>query len=61
MEMMMASHFNEDRDEDLRREAIDERRRRRWRGCLCPGDMPGFCPGAEQCPLHGETMEDEDG
>lgn len=52
---------NEDRDEDLRRESIDQRRRnRRLRGCLCGyPDWPGQCPGPANCPVHGE-FDDED-
>ncbi len=39
-------------DEDERREAIDERRRRAWLShCQCGGDMPGRCPGPANCPL----------
>ena len=38
-------------DEDERREAIDERRRRAWASrCQC-GDIPGYCPGPASCPL----------
>lgn len=44
-------------DEDLRREALAERRRTR-RGCLCGyPDWPGSCPGAANCPVHGEDLE----
>jgi hypothetical protein len=56
----MSRHRNEDHDEDLRREAIDERRRNR-RGCLCGHpDWPGQCPGAANCPVHGENDVDPD-
>ena len=49
------SRFNdEDRDEDLRREAIDERRAR-LNGCRCGNpDLPGICPGWRNCPMNGE-------
>ena len=51
------------RDEDSRWEArqeyaedlAEDRRARRLRGCLCgQPDMPGRCPGAANCPMHGE-------
>ncbi len=52
---------NEDRDEDLRREAILERRRARKRGCECGDDLPGHCPGRDQCPYAShEEEENED-
>jgi len=53
---MTRSEYTEDRDEDLRREAIEERRRLlRSRGCLCAWpDWPGSCPGPANCPVHGE-------
>ena len=38
-------------DEDDRREAIDQRRRHAWsRHCQCGDDLPGYCPGPENCP-----------
>ena len=38
-------------DENERREAIDDRRRRAWAThCQC-GDLPGRCPGPASCPL----------
>ncbi len=38
-------------DEDLRREAIDERRaRNRATRCQCGNDLPGHCPGPMFCP-----------
>jgi hypothetical protein len=45
-------------DDDERREAIDQRRaRRRGSGCLCGWpDLPGRCPGAANCPMHGEDL-----
>lgn len=46
-------------DEDERREAIDERRNSRTH-CKCGyPDWPGQCPGWQNCPVYGET-EDED-
>ena len=53
------------RDEDARWEArqeyaedlAEDRRARRLRGCLCgQPDMPGQCPGAANCPMHGEDL-----
>ena len=45
------------RDPDLLREDVDRRRRRAWRGCLCGyPDWPGHCPGAENCPVHGQDL-----
>ena len=57
---MTRSEYTEDRDEDLRREAIEERRRLlRSRGCLCAWpDWPGSCPGPANCPVHGEDLGD---
>ena len=54
---MTRSEYTEDRDDDLRREAINERRRqRRLTGCLCGyPDWPGSCPGWRSCPVHGEN------
>jgi len=54
----MPNRFTEDHDEDLRREAIDERRRqRRLHGCLCGWpDWPGACPGPANCPVHGQDV-----
>ena len=37
-------------DEDERREAIIERRQRWLRKCQCGDDLPGYCPGPENCP-----------
>lgn len=49
-----------ERDEDLRREAIDERRAR-FNGCKCGHpDMPGQCPGWRDCPMHNDEMENDD-
>lgn len=51
----------EHRDEDARRDAMHEARRHRWLGCLCGyPDMPGTCPGAAFCPMHGETPEEDE-
>lgn len=40
-------------DPDLRREVIMEQRRRNWsRRCQCASDdLPGHCPGPENCPI----------
>lgn len=52
--------WNEDRDEDARREAIDERLRSP-RGCLCGyPDWPDRCPGPAACPVHGQEYGDEE-
>lgn len=54
------SDYDEDREEEARRDAIDERRARRT-GCACfaPGEAPGMCPGQSNCPLC-DTNEGED-
>jgi hypothetical protein len=49
-----------DYDADLLREAWLERRRRYrllWGPCVCGDDLPGRCPGRENCPY---AQEDED-
>ena len=48
-------------DEDDRREAImDRRRARRIYSCLCGyPDWPGQCPGAANCPVHGEDLSED--
>jgi hypothetical protein len=54
----------DDIDEDLRREAIDERRARsRATRCQCGDDLPGRCPGPASCPysdFHTAVEEAED-
>lgn len=42
-------------------EAAEERRRLRWRTkCLCGyPDWPGQCPGAANCPVHGEQPPED--
>lgn len=46
-------------DEDERRDAIDDRRRRAWHArCQCGDDLPGHCPGPASCPYATE-MEGE--
>ena len=53
------TRFIREPDEDDRREAYMERRRRRFLGCLCGyPDMPGQCPGAHACPMHGEDLSE---
>jgi hypothetical protein len=43
---------DEDRDDDARRDAIDERRERNANRCQCRHiDMPGTCPGPAFCPM----------
>jgi len=50
----------EDREYDARVERYYSRRARRFFGCLCAHpDMPGRCPGAANCPLHGENLNEE--
>lgn len=50
----------EEDDEDYRREAIDERRRRiRATRCVCGDDLPGVCPGPLCCPYSGVETNDE--
>jgi hypothetical protein len=57
--MTRAHDYDDDRYEDARRDAIDERRAR-FNGCKCGNpDMPGYCPGWRSCPMHGETDEAE--
>ena len=47
-------------DDDDRREAWEQRRARRNRGCLCGyPDWPGQCPGAANCPVLGEDLSDD--
>ena len=54
----------EEDDEDLRREAIDERRvRRRATRCQCGDDLPGFCTGPANCPysdFNKDPKEEDD-
>ena len=45
-------------EEDWRREATDARDERNRADCQCFGDMPGRCPGHENCPMC-ETDKDE--
>jgi hypothetical protein len=49
-------------DDDLRREALDERRARsRATRCQCGDDLPGRCPGPAACPYSAdEEAEDAD-
>lgn len=49
-------------DYDELREAQEQRRQMRWTRCLCGyPDMPGTCPGAHACPMHGEELAGEGG
>ena len=49
-------------DEDEKRDAAEERKRRRgiW-GCKCGAyrDMPGYCPGPRNCPMVGVDDPDD--
>lgn len=48
-------------DEELRREAIDERRaRHRASHCQCGNDLPGHCPGPASCPYSDFNQADDD-
>ena len=49
-------------DDELRREAAEERHKRRmiFGPCLCGGDMPGHCPGPNNCPMQEHEDEPED-
>jgi hypothetical protein len=52
--------YDEDHDEDVRREAIEERRAR-FNGCKCGNpDMPGQCPGWRNCPMCETSREEDD-
>lgn len=48
-------------DEDLRIEAMMERRAaRRRRSCQCGSDLPGHCPGPENCPYSDLNISEDD-
>jgi hypothetical protein len=48
-------------DEDLRHEAIDERRaRNRATRCQCGSDLPGTCPGPTSCPYSDFNQSNEE-
>lgn len=47
----------EERNEDYRRDAIDARRRTR---CECGDDLPGRCPGPENCPYASHEDEEDE-
>lgn len=51
-----------DARQEYAEELYEHRRRTRWHGCLCGyPDWPGQCPGAANCPVHGQNEpEDED-
>lgn len=52
--------LDRDEDDDLRREDIDERHaRRRASACQCGGDLPGRCPGPQNC-LYSDFAEGDD-
>ena len=45
-------------DDDLRREAIDQRRQRaRVTRCKCTDDVPGRCPGPRNCSYGDDDDE----
>lgn len=52
----------EDREEDPEADDLraEERANRRRRSCQCGDDLPGRCPGVDQCPYadHGEDEEE---
>jgi len=51
--------FDDEADE-ARAEAAHERRvARQARKCQCGGDMPGTCPGPENCPMC-DPIDDEE-
>lgn len=50
---------HEDDDYDERMEAEAHRRSRRAHGCRCGSDMPGRCPGPDNCPLCEEPGDEE--
>ncbi len=62
--MLFDADLDDYRDrEELRREAIDERRAfLRATRCRCSGDMPGHCPGPASCPMcqDDDSTEDQD-
>ena len=53
--------LDRDEDDELRREDADARRaRRRATACQCGDDLPGFCPGPQNCPYSDFAQADED-
>jgi hypothetical protein len=52
--------WREDRDDELRREAIAHRRAmRRAHVCQCGDDLPGHCPGPAACPYSDFNTDEE--
>lgn len=52
---------SDDQLADYRREAAEEREAKRRHTCQCGGDMPGKCPGLENCPMaYGLELEEEE-
>lgn len=46
--------------DDYRREAAEDRANKHRHACQCTGDMPGTCPGPENCPMaFGYELEGE--
>ena len=60
--MVVTVDWNDTRyevDDDLRREAIDARRKNRK--CNMCEDAPGQCPGVPACPIWDDEKDDTDG
>ena len=60
---MIDDEAADERRMELRMEYAEELadERKRWTRCLCGyPDWPGRCPGAENCPVHGEEREIEE-
>lgn len=50
----------DERDDDLVREAYEQRRARLSTRCQCGWDMPGTCPGPAACPCCVHDDDDEE-
>lgn len=52
--------MNDCDDEELRQEAIEQRRAmRRATQCQCGNDLPGRCPGPMSCPYSDFNQSDQ--
>lgn len=52
---------DDDRHDEMRREAVAHRRAlRRAHVCQCGDDLPGHCPGPASCPYSDFNSNDED-